>query len=129
MAWLKLPGRTTLLLYCYSYNEENVIPLKMSNHDTDFMMDLNELECREFQTDTSLPDTSGFAVKKCGKVFAYLNSCPHTGAPLNWQENQFLDLSKTHILCSIHGARFRIENGLCIEGPCKGQMLKRIRQV
>lgn len=55
--------------------------------------------------------------------YAYLNSCPHTGASLDWQPNQFLDSSGTLIQCSTHGALFRIEDGLCIYGPCLNRAL------
>ena len=57
-------------------------------------------------------------VRREGRVFAYLNSCPHTGAPLDLVPGQFLSLDKAWILCSSHGALFRIEDGYCIEGPC-----------
>ncbi len=89
--------------------------------------DLEELECREFESQLQEENSeSGFIVKKNGGIHAYVNSCPHSGAPLNWQENQFLDIFKSHILCTIHGARFQISDGLCIEGPCVGQRLKKI---
>jgi nitrite reductase/ring-hydroxylating ferredoxin subunit len=58
--------------------------------------------------------------------YAYLNSCPHTGASLDWQPNQFLDSSGTLIQCSTHGALFRIEDGLCIYGPCLNRSLTAI---
>ena len=52
-----------------------------------------------------------------------VNSCPHTGGPLDWVEDQFLDLDRRHILCATHGALFRIEDGHCLAGPCKGKGL------
>ncbi|MCB1722978.1 MAG: Rieske (2Fe-2S) protein [Chromatiaceae bacterium] len=65
-----------------------------------------------------------FVVRKDGRVTAYRNSCPHTGAPLEWQPDQFLDLDNSFIQCSIHGALFRTEDGLCLRGPCVGQSLR-----
>lgn len=59
--------------------------------------------------------------------FAYLNSCPHTGASLDWQPGQFLDSSGTLLQCSTHGALFRIMDGLCIYGPCVNQSLTAVR--
>ena len=89
--------------------------------------DLEELECREIEwRRAGAHGETGFIVKKNGEIHAYVNSCPHSGAPLNWQKNQFLDIFKTHILCTIHGARFQISDGLCIEGPCVGQRLKKL---
>lgn len=67
-----------------------------------------------------------FAVHKEGYVYAYINRCPHTGAPLDWQPHMFLSPDGMHIQCSMHGARFRIEDGLCIAGPCAGRSLKKV---
>jgi nitrite reductase/ring-hydroxylating ferredoxin subunit len=64
-----------------------------------------------------------FIVNKMGRYYGYINSCPHTGAPLEWMPNQFLSLDGEHIQCSLHGARFTIDQGLCIHGPCLGQSL------
>lgn len=60
------------------------------------------------------------------RVFAYLNNCPHIGAPLDWQHGQFLDRDRRHILCSSHGALFRLDDGACIGGPCAGKPLESI---
>lgn len=55
---------------------------------------------------------------------AFVNSCPHTGVNLEWQENQFLDLDKAFIQCSTHDALFEIDSGLCIAGPCVDEHLQ-----
>ncbi|HKX10668.1 MAG TPA: Rieske (2Fe-2S) protein [Stellaceae bacterium] len=65
-----------------------------------------------------------FVVRRDGRVVAYENSCPHTGSPLDWRPDVFLDLEKRHILCATHGALFRIEDGYCLAGPCAGKGLK-----
>lgn len=67
-----------------------------------------------------------FAVKTQGKLFIYLNNCPHLNVELNWQEHQFLDSSNTMIQCANHGALFVIENGKCVAGPCSGRKLKAV---
>ena len=59
-------------------------------------------------------------------IYAYRNRCPHTGAPMEWEPDRFLDFSNTLIQCGIHGALFRIEDGYCIAGPCARQLLQRI---
>lgn len=66
----------------------------------------------------------GFVVATAEDCFAYRNSCPHTGAPLNWQPDQFLNYENDMIECALHGARFRIEDGYCLHGPCLGQSLQ-----
>lgn len=64
-----------------------------------------------------------FLVRRDGKVYAYRNSCPHTGAPLDWAPHRFLDLDGELIQCAMHGALFRIETGECLHGPCRGAFL------
>jgi len=64
-----------------------------------------------------------FIVRKGGQVFAYENSCPHTGATLNWLPHRFLARDSAHIQCDMHGAMFRIEDGACVFGPCAGRRL------
>ncbi|WP_236552508.1 Rieske 2Fe-2S domain-containing protein [Belnapia sp. F-4-1] len=70
--------------------------------------------------------TGLFAVRKGGEVRVYVNSCPHIGLPLEPLPNRFLDTRKAHIVCAVHGARFRIEDGVCISGPCIGQELEMV---
>lgn len=65
----------------------------------------------------------GFVVHYEGQFFAYRNSCPHTGSPLDWVEHQFLDMDGTLIQCAVHDARFHIESGECVLGPCIGESL------
>ena len=66
----------------------------------------------------------GFVVRRDGECFAYRNSCPHTGSPLDWVEHQFLDLDGALIQCATHDARFLIDTGECVFGPCPGQSLE-----
>jgi len=64
-----------------------------------------------------------FVVRRGDEVRAYLNNCPHTGAPLDWVPDQFLSLDSKHIQCAMHGALFRWNDGKCIAGPCAGDAL------
>lgn len=70
-----------------------------------------------------------FLVRQNEKVFAYLNSCPHLGVPLEWFEDKFLDSDAELIQCSTHGALFTIHSGLCVSGPCSGQTLSALNTV
>lgn len=67
-----------------------------------------------------------FVVRKHGQVHAYRNSCPHTGAPLEWLPHQFLDRDNSFIECALHGALFDIGDGRCLRGPCVGEHLGRL---
>ena len=70
-----------------------------------------------------------FLVYQNDVVYSYQNQCPHTGVNLEWVENQFLDNDHEFIQCATHGALFRIENGLCVYGPCAGENLKPIKNM
>ncbi|MSO96886.1 MAG: Rieske (2Fe-2S) protein [Rhodospirillaceae bacterium] len=67
---------------------------------------------------------SVFVVQHEGKVLGYVNSCPHARLPLNWRDDQFFDVTKQYLFCANHSARFDIQTGQCVRGPCKGQALK-----
>ena len=86
--------------------------------------ELQNNDAREFTLDINNTEQSVFIVNRAGKFFAYYNSCPHTGSPLNWQGDVFLDTWKQKIQCSLHGALFEIHSGKCIYGPCKDQSLR-----
>jgi nitrite reductase/ring-hydroxylating ferredoxin subunit len=66
----------------------------------------------------------GFLVRRGNDVRAYINACPHEGRPLHWKPDAFLTRDRRLILCSVHGAIFEIETGLCVGGPCPGAHLR-----
>ncbi|WP_338147250.1 Rieske (2Fe-2S) protein [Neoroseomonas oryzicola] len=70
--------------------------------------------------------TGLFAVRRGDRVWVYVNSCPHIGVPLDPVPDRFLDTKKQNIVCSTHGARFRIEDGFCTSGPCYGESLEAV---
>jgi nitrite reductase/ring-hydroxylating ferredoxin subunit len=65
-------------------------------------------------------------VRREGAVRAYLNSCPHQLMPLETFPNKFLNEDGTQFICSTHGARFRVDDGYCVSGPCEGKSLRSI---
>ncbi len=74
------------------------------------------------------PAASGFAglfaVRQADAVLVYVNSCPHLGVPLDWMPDRFLSHDGRRIVCATHGAEFRIADGLCLRGPCRGDRLE-----
>lgn len=64
-------------------------------------------------------------VKKNGQLNAFINSCPHTGAPMEWKADQFLDIQNEFIQCALHGALFDTQTGECLRGPCVGAYLQK----
>lgn len=64
-----------------------------------------------------------FIVRRDNRVYGYQNVCPHRGTNLDWLPDQFMDPDREFIQCATHDARFRVEDGLCVAGPCVGQRL------
>lgn len=82
---------------------------------------------RGFSVQTRAGSLALFVVRD-GKILrAYVNRCPHRGTPLDWQPDQFLDPETGDILCATHGARFGIEDGACLAGPCRGRGLDPVK--
>ena len=53
---------------------------------------------------------------------AYWNVCRHIPIPLD----AGLGVLSDGLVCISHGARYRPEDGVCIEGPCRGEALERL---
>ena len=68
-------------------------------------------------------------IKHEGEVKAYLNNCPHQNVPLNEAYKIDVNPFEKTMKCSVHDAFFRIEDGLCIEGPCWDEALKTVEVV
>ncbi len=78
-----------------------------------------------------VPGEGGFPlrlliIRRAGQVFAYLNACPHRRLPLDFDDGRFLNADATRIVCANHGALFRIEDGVCVAGPCVSAALTAI---
>ncbi len=68
-----------------------------------------------------------FVVRRGEAVFGWRNACPHyDGARMAWRKDEFLSADRSRIMCSAHGALFRIEDGICEVGPCLGQALTQV---
>lgn len=52
---------------------------------------------------------------------AYRNLCQHLPIPLDAGSRQFL--IRGELQCVTHGARYRLDDGLCVSGPCRGASL------
>ncbi len=63
-------------------------------------------------------------VRYKGEISVFENSCPHQGTPLETLAGKFFNRDQTQLLCSTHGAEFRVKDGVCTIGPCKGKKLK-----
>lgn len=76
------------------------------------------------QTDSSL--ISLMLLFQNGEYIAFKNSCPHQGRRMNYSVGKFLITSEGNLVCPAHGAEFKPDNGLCINGPCLGESLEPI---
>ena len=62
-----------------------------------------------------------------GTPVAYRNMCRHLPVPLDGGTGQLLSDDRAYLVCGTHGATYRLRDGLCIEGPCKGLALHPLR--
>ena len=88
--------------------------------------DIPDPGSKAFELKQGRRTVSLFVVHKDGNFSAYINSCPHTGVNLEWQEDQFLDMDNMFIQCTTHDALFEIDTGACIAGPCVGDRLETV---
>jgi len=91
--------------------------------------ELAENQSKGFNLPDHTRDPALFVIRHDNQFYAYANTCPHTGAPLNWLAEQFMDMDNEYLQCSVHGALFRIQDGHCLRGPCVNQSLRKINLV
>ena len=87
----------------------------------------NQLENQQtpgFEVIINGREESIFLVEKNGEIKAWLDHCPHRGTPLSWMPDNYLDSEGEHLICATHGALFRVDDGICIAGPCINQALE-----
>jgi nitrite reductase/ring-hydroxylating ferredoxin subunit len=74
------------------------------------------LICQKYRVDA-------FLINYDGRFHAYVNRCRHMTTPLDFVRYQFFTDDGRHLICMTHGALYDPQNGLCVDGPCKGQSL------
>jgi ketohexokinase len=62
-------------------------------------------------------------IKYENTVKAYTNNCPHQNIPLDEAYKIDINPFQRTMKCSVHDAFFNIEDGECIEGPCRNESL------
>jgi len=88
------------------------------------LTDIVDGDALAFDHDNSKPGTPGlFVVREGEKAYCYVDDCPHLHITLDFVPGRFMNKRAGVIQCANHGARFQIENGKCIWGPCKGDAL------
>lgn len=61
-------------------------------------------------------------VNQGGTIRAWRNRCPHVGVGLDWGDGR-CKTGDNELTCMMHGAVFQADTGLCIAGPCAGDVL------
>lgn len=64
-----------------------------------------------------------FAVRWRGTVRGYVNRCRHQSLTLDFGDAHFFDDAFDALVCCHHGARYRPDDGVCVDGPCRGARL------
>ena len=88
--------------------------------------DIAEGQARGFLVGEGAPRRDFVLVRRDGVLRAYVNACPHQGTPLETFPDRFLNEDGSELICSTHGARFRVEDGYCVRGPCEGRLLRAV---
>lgn len=88
-----------------------------------YLDDIDDPGAKGFCVETAGRRQEIFVVRRNNHIYGYRNQCPHTGVCLDWQPDAFLSEAQTHIVCSMHGALFRMDDGFCVAGPCRGDTL------
>ncbi|MFN3386879.1 MAG: Rieske (2Fe-2S) protein [Candidatus Thermochlorobacter sp.] len=60
----------------------------------------------------------GFIIRYQGKIYAYINLCPHAHEPIIFGHQSAFNSDKRYIVCREHFAMFNPETGVCVSGPC-----------
>ena len=88
---------------------------------------LGEGQSVSFEVRLDGVEEAAFAVKWKGALHAYVNRCRHQSLPLDFGDGRFFDEACDALVCCHHGARYRPDDGTCVEGPCVGARLTPLR--
>jgi nitrite reductase/ring-hydroxylating ferredoxin subunit len=58
-----------------------------------------------------------------GSPRAYLNRCQHLPVPLGFGGGELMSWDGQALECKTHGALYRLDDGMCFDGPCEGRAL------
>ncbi len=68
------------------------------------------------------PTASVIVLRLEGGLVAYRNVCPHMGIELDWEPKRLLTRGGRYLQCTGHGAWFDPASGVCLRGPCAGEV-------
>ncbi|WP_417620303.1 Rieske (2Fe-2S) protein [Parasphingorhabdus sp.] len=65
----------------------------------------------------------GFVLRRGDVIRGYVDRCPHAGGQLARKIDNSVSPDGMFVSCSWHGAMFRLDDGVCVDGPCVGESL------
>jgi nitrite reductase/ring-hydroxylating ferredoxin subunit len=71
-------------------------------------------------------DVSIILTRRGDHIAAFRNRCPHAGYPMERPDGRMVVQEGRFLVCTAHGASFRLEDGACAGGPCNGAGLERV---
>ena len=77
------------------------------------------------RNDMGIPVSVLVGVSARGELFAYANLCKHLPIPLDGGSGDFFGGDVDTLRCGTHGALYRVSDGFCTRGPCRGTFLRR----
>jgi nitrite reductase/ring-hydroxylating ferredoxin subunit len=84
-------------------------------------VDVDDGAARVVEIDAGPPPLEVIVIRRDGDWIGYYNRCRHMAVPLNMLATVFV--AGEALVCDHHGARFRVGDGYCTTGPCKGESL------
>jgi nitrite reductase/ring-hydroxylating ferredoxin subunit len=78
---------------------------------------------KNFRLDVEGARFSGFVLRRDDIIRGYVDRCPHNGGQLARKIDDTVSPDGQFVSCSWHGAMFRLDDGVCVEGPCEGDHL------
>ena len=82
------------------------------------LADLPDASARAFDFRAGDAIFSLILARRGDAIFAYENECPHAGYPLERPDGRVVVQEGRFLVCSAHGASFRVDDGACAGGPC-----------
>lgn len=115
------------------------IPMPMTWRSHDFapsagqilcaVEDIPEGHCKEIRYGEGAYAFSLLVHRSCAEVRVYVNRCPHFSLPLNTRPGEFVMLDGARVMCALHGAVFRLNDGYCEAGPAATSSLESVEVV
>ena len=88
--------------------------------------ELDPLGTRVVWPSSTQEERSVWVLAVDGEWRVYENLCPHWRCPLDVRGGAVVLEGRASLRCDVHGAEFRRSDGVCEDGPCAGDRLKRL---